>query len=170
MYQRSAGSYRFAKLKITYSSFVPPFAPAEKNMSYLYDQLVKEWSRWLPENTTETIRRGGFYSVLVKPGFRIISVNGNYCSRNNFWLLLNSTDPVGQLAWLVDELDAAEAKDEKVHIIGHVPPGQPDCLKVWSRNYNDIVSRWARWFHLVAVFILSLTPRADCASLFIDVF
>ena len=25
---------------------------------------------------------------------------------------------------------------EKVHIIGHIPPGHVDCVEVWSRNYN----------------------------------
>ena len=110
-------------------------------MSWLYDQLDAEWSRWLPSDTSETIRQGAFYSAIVKPGFRIISVNGNYCSKNNFWLLLNSTDPAGELAWLVRELEAAESKGEKVHIIGHVPPGQPDCLKVWSKNYYNIIDR-----------------------------
>lgn len=54
---------------------------------------------------------------------------------------MNSTDPYGQLAWLVDELEMAERNGEKVHIINHVPPGQPDCLKTWSRNYYDIINR-----------------------------
>ncbi|KAJ8672963.1 hypothetical protein QAD02_004224 [Eretmocerus hayati] len=124
--------------------FIPPFAPPEKNMSYLYDELDRQWSQWLPRTASRTVRYGGFYSVPVRnaPGFRIISVNGNYCSRNNFWFMLNSTDPVGQLDWLIQELHKAETRREKVHIIGHIPPGQPDCLKVWSKNYYDIVHRY----------------------------
>lgn len=31
---------------------------------------------------------------------------------------------------------------EKVHIIGHIPPGHSDCLKVWSRNYYQIINRY----------------------------
>lgn len=110
-------------------------------MSYLYDQLALEWSRWLPEEALESVREGGYYSFLVRPGFRVISVNGNYCGHNNFFLLLNSTDPFGQLDWLIKQLDKAESSGEKVHIINHVPPGQPDCLKTWSRNYYDIINR-----------------------------
>lgn len=117
-------------------------------MSWLYDQLDADWSRWLPSATSETIKRGAFYSVLVKPGFRIIAINSNFCSVNNYWLVKNSTDPAGQLAWLIRELDAAETNKEKVHIIGHMPPGQPDCVKVWSRNYYDIVNRYANHFTL----------------------
>lgn len=30
------------------------------------------------------------------------------------WLLLNSTDPTGELSWLVTELQMAEDKGEKV--------------------------------------------------------
>lgn len=26
--------------------------------------------------------------------------------------------------------------------MGHIPPGQSDCLSVWSRNFNDIVNRY----------------------------
>lgn len=112
-------------------------------MSYLYDQLAVEWSRWLPDYALETVRKGAFYSVLVRPGLRVISVNGNYCERSNFFLMLNSTDPLGQLAWLVSELDSAEKNAERVHIINHVPPGRYDCLKTWSKNYYDIVNRYS---------------------------
>lgn len=122
-------------------SYAPPSAPPEKSMSWLYDELDKEWSRWLPRDTSPTIRRGAYYSAVARPGLRILSVNGNYCSRNNVWLLKNSTDPADELAWLISELDAAEKNGEKVHIIGHIPPGQPDCLKTWSKNYYDIINR-----------------------------
>jgi sphingomyelin phosphodiesterase len=128
-------------MKTELCSYAPSFAPSRKNMSWLYDQLNNEWSRWLPGDTSKTIKYGAFYSSLVRPGFRIISLNGNYCNRNNFWLLLNSTDPMGQLTWLIEELNMAETKGEKVHIIGHIPPGQSDCLKIWSKNYYDIVNR-----------------------------
>ena len=62
----------------------------------------------------------------------------NYCNNHNFWLLLNLTDPLGQLEWLVDELLMAEAKGEKVHILGHIPPGIIDCLKVGA-DVKDLV-------------------------------
>lgn len=31
---------------------------------------------------------------------------------------------------------------EQVHIIGHILPGSPDCLKPWSWNYYKIVNRY----------------------------
>jgi len=126
------------------SSFPPRNFDGQHSMSWLYAPLAERWSRWLPggKYSTETLEKGAFYSVLVEPGFRIISLNMNYCNNHNFWLLLNSTDPLGQLGWLVDELLRAEAQGEKVHILGHIPPGIIDCLKSWSWNYYRIVDRF----------------------------
>lgn len=59
-------------------------------------------------------RIGGFYALSPHPGLRLISLNMNFCSRENFWLLINSTDPAGQLQWLVRELQAAEDRGDKV--------------------------------------------------------
>lgn len=66
----------------------------------------------------------------------------NYCNNKNWWLLLNSTDPATELQWFIYELQSAEFSNEKVHIIGHIPPGHSDCIKVWSRNYYRIISRY----------------------------
>lgn len=111
-------------------------------ISWLYDELDTLWSRWLPNTTSQTIRRGAFYSVLVRPGFRVITLNMNYCNNKNWWLLLNDTDPAAELQWLIYELQSAEFSQEKVHIIGHIPPGESDCVKVWSRNYYSIIARY----------------------------
>lgn len=59
-------------------------------------------------------RIGGFYALSPRPGLRLISLNMNFCSRENFWLLINATDPAGQLQWLVGELQAAEDRGDKV--------------------------------------------------------
>lgn len=56
-------------------------------------------------------------------------------------MLINNKDPVGQLQWLIDVLQYAEDSGEKVHIIGHIPPGIGVCLKPWSWNYYKIVNR-----------------------------
>lgn len=66
----------------------------------------------------------------------------NFCNNLNWWLLLNTTDPLGELQWLIEQLENAELSDEKVHIIGHIPPGSSDCLKAWSSNYYRIVNRY----------------------------
>ncbi|XP_021710800.1 sphingomyelin phosphodiesterase isoform X1 [Aedes aegypti] len=125
------------------NSFPPPYVQqVDSSISWLYDELDIQWRRWLPASVSHTVRRGAFYSVLVRPGYRIISMNMNYCNNKNWWLLLNSTDPATELSWFIYELQSAEFANEKVHVIGHIPPGHSDCLKVWSRNYYKIVSRY----------------------------
>jgi len=124
------------------NSFPPPNIEAQYSMDWLYDELDLLWRRWLPDSTSPTVRRGAFYSVLAGPGLRMISLNMNYCNNKNWWLLLNSTDPAQELQWLIYELQSAELKGEKVHILGHIPPGHSDCLKVWSHNYYRIVNRY----------------------------
>lgn len=57
------------------------------------------------------------------------------------WLLLNSTDPAKELQWFIYELQSAEFSGEKVHVIGHIPPGYSDCARIWSRNYYTIINR-----------------------------
>ncbi|XP_018547609.1 sphingomyelin phosphodiesterase [Lates calcarifer] len=122
------------------NSFPPPFIHGNRSSSWLYDTMAEEWSAWLPEQALKTLRYGGFYTVEIQPGLRVVSLNMNFCARENFWLMVNSTDPANQLQWLVHILQASEDKGEKVHIIGHIPPGL--CLGSWSWNYYHIVNRY----------------------------
>ncbi|CAF3526154.1 unnamed protein product [Rotaria socialis] len=111
------------------------------NISWLYEVLAESWIKLgLPPNTRESIERGGFYTTVIRPGLRLISLNMNYCSAENFWLFINSTDPLGQLQWMIDWLQYAEDNGEKVHIIGHIAPKQ--CLASFSWNFNKIVNRY----------------------------
>lgn len=52
--------------------------------------------------------------MLIKPGFRLVSMNMNFCDHRNWWLLLNQTDPAQELSWLVKILSSAEYNHEKV--------------------------------------------------------
>ncbi|ESP02348.1 hypothetical protein LOTGIDRAFT_92630, partial [Lottia gigantea] len=124
------------------NSFPPPFITGNRSISWLYDALAEDWSTWLPNTTISTIKRGAFYEVSPFRGFRIVSINTNFCNNRNWWLLLNATDPAGQLQWLINILQQAENNQEKVHIIGHIPPGIKDCLRAWSWNYYKIVNRY----------------------------
>jgi sphingomyelin phosphodiesterase len=40
--------------------------------------------------------RGAFYSIKLFSNMRLISLNTNYCAQLNFWLYVNSTDPLGK--------------------------------------------------------------------------
>ena len=54
---------------------------------WLYTLAYDLWSDWLPNTTKETVLRGGFYTVVVKPGkpaFRVIGLNSNFCYTENW--------------------------------------------------------------------------------------
>ncbi|XP_066150731.1 sphingomyelin phosphodiesterase-like isoform X2 [Euwallacea fornicatus] len=124
-------------------NFAPPWMTnSDHSISWLYDKISPSWLKWLPPNAEPTVRHGAFYSVLLRPGFRLISINTNYCHSLSWWLLVNSTDPASELKWLIHELQGAEDRDEKTHIIGHISPGSADCMKSWSKNFYDIVNRY----------------------------
>lgn len=122
------------------NSFPPPFIHGNRSTAWLYEAMAEAWRDWLPDEALQTLREAGFYTVRLRPGLRLISLNMNFCSEENFWLSINSTDPAGQLQWLIQVLQASENEKEKVHIIGHIPPGI--CLKSWSWNYYCIVNRY----------------------------
>lgn len=124
------------------NSFPPDYITDNQSISWLYEALADSWGTWLPKTARQDILRGAFYSVSPSPGFRIISLNMNFCNNGNWWLLINTTDPNGQLQWLIGELQKAEDNNEKVHMIGHIFPGSGDCLKAWSWNYFKIVNRY----------------------------
>jgi sphingomyelin phosphodiesterase len=81
----------------------PPDLFSTENMSWLYPTLALQWINQfgLDEQTRETIVKGGYYTTIVAPKIRLISLNMNYCTENNYWLFINSTDPLGQLQWVI---------------------------------------------------------------------
>lgn len=123
-------------------SFPTPAIQGDRSIAWLYNALASTWSKWLPQTTTLTTKRGAYYAAKPFPGLKIISLNMNYCNNMNWWLLLDPRDPAEQLTFLVNELQESEINGEKVHIIGHIPPGLEDCLQVWSTNYNRIIARF----------------------------
>jgi sphingomyelin phosphodiesterase len=120
----------------------PPDLFSTNNMSWLYLTLANQWidQFGLDERTRDTIIQGGYYTTIIAPNIRLISLNMNYCSESNFWLFINSTDPLGQLEWLIRWLEYAEKHQEKVHIIGHHPPRM--CMVSFSWAYSSIVHRY----------------------------
>lgn len=107
------------------NSFPPQYVKNHNDsISWLYGALRKAWSPWLPPAALEKVAESGCYTVLVKPSFRIVSLNMNYCNQQNWWMLIDPVDPNQELQWLVRVLLDAESNGEKVHIIGHIPPGK----------------------------------------------
>lgn len=97
---------------------------------------------FLPQSTQATIRRGGYYTVLHNPGFRIIALNNNDCYRYNWWVMYSRDEVASQLQWLHNTLLAAENANEKVHILTHIFPGGGSCFRWWSQQYRRVIERF----------------------------
>ena len=80
---------------------------------------------------------------MLKKGWRVISLNDNYCNPQNWYLFRNDVDPTGELQWLVNWLLHAEQNNERVHILAHIPSGG-GCLDQWSWNYYNIMYRFRK--------------------------
>jgi len=63
---------------------------------------------------------GGFYTVLIKRGLRLISLNTVYYYTNDK-LTANLTDPADQFSWLDGLLTNASSNNEKVHVPSKLP-------------------------------------------------
>jgi sphingomyelin phosphodiesterase len=113
------------------------------SIQWLYDHFADSLVHWLPNSALETIRNGGYYTVLVKPGFRIAVLNNNDCYTFNWWLQYEQVSKARQLQWLHDLLLVSEWVGEKVHIITHMPSKKRSCYQVWSRELRRIIDRFA---------------------------
>ncbi|XP_049533199.1 sphingomyelin phosphodiesterase-like [Anopheles darlingi] len=109
--------------------------------NWLYHLSADLWSAWLPRATEQTIRLGGYYTALVRPGFRVIALNNNDCYTFNWWILYQPDALRNQLQWLHDVLLQAERAGEKVHILSHLPVSS-DCFSVWQREYRRVLERF----------------------------
>jgi len=107
---------------VLFHRFAPPEVTDEQHStSWLYDEAARQWANWLPAEVSDTIRYGGYYTTIIKPGLRIVSMNMNYCYTFNWWALARSQDPASGLLWLTRVLEEAEMNREKVRKTG------PEC-------------------------------------------
>uniref|UniRef100_A0A0N5AMZ5 Sphingomyelin phosphodiesterase n=1 Tax=Syphacia muris TaxID=451379 RepID=A0A0N5AMZ5_9BILA len=126
------------------NSFAPHYVPNKYQPNWVYKQLWEMQNRWISSDQKDSVRYRGSYSTKIMRGLRLISLNTGYCETTNLWVYINQTDPDGTMTWLVEQLAAAEARGEYVHIMAHIPPGDGECLESWSRNYYRVVNRFSK--------------------------
>jgi hypothetical protein len=68
-----------------------PTGATNMTTKWLFEAAAEAWKNWLPADALETVKQGGFYSVQVQPGFRIIAINSNLCYILN-WYFKNFTN------------------------------------------------------------------------------
>lgn len=111
------------------------------------DLMAHMWEDygWLNASTARYARTHytGF-AVDTKIGLRIVSLNSNCYYRKNHYAFWNATDPDGFGIWsfLIQELVDAEAKDQRVWIIAHIPP-IVDGLPLPSKIFYEVIERFS---------------------------
>ena len=91
---------------------------------WVYDVAAELWAPLLPADALVTLKRGGYYSVLVAPRLRLLVLNTViYCRYNNVTKDAATTDPGGQIAWMRSQLANSSAAGEAVYVASHIPPG-----------------------------------------------
>ncbi|KAJ7131701.1 Metallo-dependent phosphatase-like protein [Mycena crocata] len=117
------------------------------DVQWVFDLEGKQWANWINMTAANEVTHfSGSYSVTA-PGtnLRILSINTVYWYKQNFWLYGSDTpepDPHGILAFMVNELQAAEDAGQRAWIIGHMPPGSQDAFSDQSNYYDQIVQRY----------------------------
>ncbi|EPQ52297.1 sphingomyelin phosphodiesterase [Gloeophyllum trabeum ATCC 11539] len=117
------------------------------NVQWVFDVQSQGWRKWINSTSAyQLVHRSGSYATVV-PGtkLKIISINTNYWYKQNFWLYDSDEqqpDPNGILAFMVQELQAAEDAGQRVWIIGHSPVGKGDIMWDQSNYYDQIVQRY----------------------------
>ncbi|KFW97060.1 Acid sphingomyelinase-like phosphodiesterase 3b, partial [Phalacrocorax carbo] len=108
----------------------------------IYNRTAELWHPWLNDASLPLFRAGAFYSEkLPSPSVRgrMVVLNTNlYYDKNE--VTAAEEDPGGQFQWLEETLTNASRADERVYIVGHVPPGffEKKRHKHWFRSgFNE---------------------------------
>eukprot|EP01027_Heterolobosea_sp_BB2_P017299 GEZU01024521.1.p1 GENE.GEZU01024521.1~~GEZU01024521.1.p1 ORF type:complete len:331 (+),score=104.42 GEZU01024521.1:157-1149(+) len=117
--------------------------------NWLFGNVSQYWSRWLSEEALETFKIGGYYTELIQPGLRVVSLNTVFYYINDH-KVTSLSDPAGQFAWMNQTLTAARQNKERVYIIGHVPMG--------ADERNGTANFWPQFN---AKFLETILPFSD---------
>jgi len=97
-------------------------------LSWNYELLSSMWleNGWINNASAQyAATHYGAYSTVTSNGLRIISINTDFWYTANIFNYFNMTNPdnSGVLAFLAEELQAAEDLGQRAWVIGHVLPG-----------------------------------------------
>lgn len=65
--------------------FAPTYVEGERlNTTWLYKSLANKWSYYLTKKAAHSMRQRGGFSMLIRPGLRVISINNNVAYKYNW--------------------------------------------------------------------------------------
>eukprot|EP01083_Nonionella_stella_P028708 79090_1 len=107
------------------------------------NMLVRNWKPWLDGPAVETLQKGGYYSILIKKGIRLVSLNTLYYDPKNLYVKMSSNkDPAEQTAWFKKTLEVARDDGEIIWIISHIPTCQLNVVGEINSllgEYSDVI-------------------------------
>jgi hypothetical protein len=115
--------------------------------NYVLGNLSEIWSPFLSQGEQDTFLEGGYFSRLINPKIRVISINTMYWFADNPLAPdCNETGSPGglQVNWMEGILSESRAQGQVVYIAGHVPPmqWQPACVAAYTsmtERYSDLI-------------------------------
>jgi sphingomyelin phosphodiesterase len=114
---------------------------------FLTDFLVDQWGDWLAhhsDNTTiETLKYGGYYTLKMGRGYRMVAINSLYYDSHNVILGKPTNLTANQWEWFNSTLKIARDSNEKVWIIGHIFPGAGEASGWFDVEYNELVNEYS---------------------------
>eukprot|EP00388_Colpodella_angusta_P015827 GDKJ01039189.1.p1 GENE.GDKJ01039189.1~~GDKJ01039189.1.p1 ORF type:complete len:700 (-),score=192.94 GDKJ01039189.1:1366-3171(-) len=116
---------------------------------WLFDGLASYWTPLLRLSSAEeearvmeTMKKGGYYSFIPRPGLRVLSLNALLFSDRNMLVDDWSKDPSGHHSWLENEFALARANNEKVWITAHFAKDIGDARKSFNIWYQTVIDRY----------------------------
>lgn len=116
-------------------------------------RAIIDANKWLSKEESVAIgpHRMGYTTKHPKyPKLRIIALNTNFWSLQNYYTYVNTTSPRESmiLSDLIDWLLVAEKAQERVWIVGHIPPFAAQSLPNHSEAFYQVVERFTP--HVIA--------------------
>ena len=112
------------------------------SIKWLYEHVAELWSANLPPDALDSVKNGGYYTALIRPGLRLIALNNNVCFTLNWWIIFSVKSIAAQFQWMHDVLLSAENAGEKVHILAHIPNGDENYHHPCSREFQRVINRF----------------------------
>jgi len=113
---------------------------------WVYDTHYNAWRDWIGTavNQKAFAKAVGSYAIDVQSmNVRLISINTNYWSQDDFYLYATEfqpDDPEGVLGFLMQELQQAETHGQHAIIIGHASPAT--AMPAQSHYFDQIIQRY----------------------------
>lgn len=110
---------------------------------------------FLPSNVLDSVSRGGYYSLLLVPGVRIVVINTVDGDLLNFYMLLSTNEFDEQHSWIISVLEYSRTHNEKVILVGHMPTrGAHHSYPIFTKwlssvitDYSDVI-QWSTFAHI----------------------